>query len=72
MDKTGIDVLISGSQKAFMLPPGLAFIALSKKAWKFNESSKCPRYYLDLAKERKNIKEGYVGIYPGGLAYKRT
>jgi aspartate aminotransferase-like enzyme len=64
MDKAGIDVLISGSQKAFMLPPGLAFIALSKKAWKFNESSTCPRYYLDLAKEKKNIKKDTSAYTP--------
>ena len=47
-----------------MLPPGLAFIALSKKAWKFNESSKCPRYYLDLAKERKNLKKDTSAYTP--------
>lgn len=54
MDETGIDVLISGSQKAFMLPPGLAFIALSDKAWKFVDRSDIPRYYFDLKKENKN------------------
>src|SRR3990172_8780309 len=52
MDKWGIDALVSGSQKAFMLPPGLAFIALSEKAWKAAEKSKCPRFYFDLKKER--------------------
>ncbi|MBI5559901.1 MAG: alanine--glyoxylate aminotransferase family protein, partial [Deltaproteobacteria bacterium] len=55
MDKWGIDVLISGSQKAFMLPPGLAFIALSEKAWKRNEGARCPRFYFDLKKEKKNL-----------------
>ncbi|MEE9614572.1 MAG: alanine--glyoxylate aminotransferase family protein [Thermodesulfobacteriota bacterium] len=55
MDKWGIDVLVSGSQKAFMLPPGLAFAALSKKAWKFRERSKCPRFYFDFKKERENL-----------------
>jgi len=55
MDKWGIDALVSGSQKAFMLPPGLAFIALSEKAWKAAEKSKCPRFYFDLKKERKNL-----------------
>lgn len=53
MDEWGIDVLVTGSQKAFMLPPGLAFIALSKKAWKFAETSHSPKFYLDLQKERK-------------------
>ena len=54
MDDLGIDVLISGSQKAFMLPPGLAFIALSEKAWGFAEKSDIPKYYFDLKKENKN------------------
>lgn len=54
MDEIGIDVLISGSQKAFMLPPGLAFIALSEKAWKFADRSDLPKYYFDLKKENKN------------------
>lgn len=55
MDKLGIDVLISGSQKALMLPPGLAFVALSKKAWGFNETAKCPKFYFNYAKEKKNL-----------------
>jgi aspartate aminotransferase-like enzyme len=55
MDATGIDVLITGSQKALMLPPGLALVSLSEKAWRFNESAGMPRYYFDLAKERKNL-----------------
>ncbi|MEE8311376.1 MAG: alanine--glyoxylate aminotransferase family protein [Candidatus Binatia bacterium] len=55
MDETGIDVLITGSQKALMLPPGLALVSLSEKAWRFNENAGIPRYYFDLAKERKNL-----------------
>ena len=55
MDKWGIDVLVSGSQKAFMLPPGLAFAALSEKAWKFAETSTCPHFYFDFKKEKKNM-----------------
>lgn len=53
MDEWGIDVLITGSQKALMLPPGLAFIALSERAWKVSESSKLPKFYFDLAREKK-------------------
>ncbi|MFQ5466104.1 MAG: pyridoxal-phosphate-dependent aminotransferase family protein [Thermodesulfobacteriota bacterium] len=64
MDDWGIDVMVSGSQKAFMLPPGLAFIALSEKAWKFNETSKCPRYYFDLAKELKNLGKDTTAYTP--------
>ncbi len=63
-DEWGIDVLISGSQKAFMLPPGLAFISLSDKAWKFADNSTLPRYYFDLKKERKNLKKGQTAYTP--------
>ncbi len=55
MDEWGIDVLLTGSQKALMLPPGLAFIALSEKAWKKREISKLPRFYFDLKKEASNV-----------------
>jgi len=55
MDEWGIDVLIAGSQKAFMIPPGLAFISLSEKAWKTTESSNLPHFYFDLTKERKSM-----------------
>jgi len=54
MDEWGIDVVVGGSQKALILPPGLAFIALSDKAQAFTANSKCPKYYFDLKKERKN------------------
>jgi aspartate aminotransferase-like enzyme len=53
-DEWGIDVAVTGSQKAFMLPPGLAFICLSEKAWRFAEKSTIPKYYLNLARERKS------------------
>jgi aspartate aminotransferase-like enzyme len=53
MDEWGIDVLITGSQKALMIPPGLAFIALSPRAWEFAEQSDLPKFYLDLRKELK-------------------
>ncbi len=55
MDAWGIDVLITGSQKALMLPPGLAFIGVSEKAWKLQSMAKCPRFYLDLKRERDNL-----------------
>jgi aspartate aminotransferase-like enzyme len=54
MDRWGIDVLVTGSQKALMLPPGLAFIALSERAWKRTKEATVPRFYFDLAKERDN------------------
>ncbi len=58
MDDWGLDVVISGSQKAFMLPPGLAMIACSEKYWRLSESASCPRFYFDLATERKNQQKG--------------
>ncbi|MCY4320906.1 MAG: alanine--glyoxylate aminotransferase family protein [Bdellovibrionaceae bacterium] len=58
MDKWGIDVMIAGSQKTFWLPAGLAFICLSQKAWKKNLSSKLPKYYFDLNKERQAQQKG--------------
>ncbi len=57
MDAWGIDALITGSQKALELPPGLALVGLSEKAWKFNAQSKCPRFYFDFKKERKNLAD---------------
>jgi aspartate aminotransferase-like enzyme len=58
IDGWGLDVVIGGSQKAFMIPPGLAFLALSPKAWAFADSSKLPKYYFNLKKERKNAASG--------------
>ena len=55
-ERDGIDVLVTGSQKALMLPPGLAFITLSDKAWAAADAAKNQRYYFDLKKERKNQK----------------
>jgi len=55
-DEWGIDCVVSGSQKGLMIPPGLAFIALSKKAWDKVEKSKCPRYYFSLKKAKKAIE----------------
>jgi aspartate aminotransferase-like enzyme len=53
MDDWGIDVLVSGSQKSFMLPPGLAFISLSERAQRAVQNSRSPRYYFDLRAELK-------------------
>jgi len=57
MDRLGIDVLITGSQKALMLPPGLAFVGLSPRAWAATEQSRLPRFYFDFRRERKGIAE---------------
>ncbi len=56
-DEWKVDIMVSGSQKAFMLPPGLAFISVSPKAWNVIEQNKAPRYYFDLLKYRKSIEK---------------
>jgi len=64
VDGWGIDVLIGGSQKAVMIPPGLAYLSVSEKAWAAMENSKNPRYYFDLRKERKNASKGESAYTP--------
>ncbi len=54
----GLDIVVGGSQKAFMIPPGLAFVAISPKAWALAETSTAPRFYFDLKKEKKNALNG--------------
>lgn len=61
----GIDVIVSGSQKALMIPPGLAVIGISQKAWQRVESAALPRYYFDLRAARKSWeKEGQTPFTP--------
>jgi len=64
VDDWGIDVLIGGSQKAVMIPPGLAYLSVSEKAWAAMETAKNPRYYFDLRKERKNAVKGESAYTP--------
>jgi aspartate aminotransferase-like enzyme len=63
-DDWGLDVVIGGSQKATMVPPGLAFVSVSDKAWKLVEKSKTPRFYFDFAKERQNQAKGESSYTP--------
>lgn len=55
MDEWGIDVLVSGSQKGFMIPPGLAFLAASERAWKVYEACLFPSFYFDWAAHKKAV-----------------
>ncbi len=64
MDAWGIDVLIGGSQKALMIPPGLSYLGVSQRAWDRMEASYNPRYYFDLRKERKNAAKGESAYTP--------
>jgi aspartate aminotransferase-like enzyme len=58
IDGWGLDILIGGSQKAFMIPPGLSFLSISPKAWKFAETAALPHYYFNLKKEKKSGDAG--------------
>ena len=58
IDGWGLDVVIGGSQKAFMIPPGLAFMSVSPKAWKLGESATLPHFYFNLKKEKKSGDAG--------------
>lgn len=62
MDAWGIDVLIGGSQKGLMLPPGLAFVGVSDKAWKFADTSKAPKFYFNFKKERENLAKNQTNF----------
>jgi len=64
VDGWGIDVTIGGSQKALMIPPGLAYCAVSERAWKRMETAKSPRYYFDFRKERKAAAKGESAYTP--------
>jgi aspartate aminotransferase-like enzyme len=64
VDGWGIDVIIGGSQKALMIPPGLAYCSVSERAWKRMETAKNPRYYFDFRKERKVAAKGESAYTP--------
>ncbi len=64
VNEWGLDILIGGSQKAVMIPPGLAFVSVSEKAWGLIGKSKLPRFYFDFAKERKNQVKGETAYTP--------
>ncbi len=63
-DEWGIDVLISGSQKGFMIPPGLAFLTASEKAWKVYEQCKHPSFYFDWAAHKKSVQANSTPFTP--------
>lgn len=65
MDEWDVDVFVTGSQKAMMLPAGLTFLAVSDRAWKVIEANKQPRFYLDLKKYRDNIEKAATPFTPG-------
>ncbi len=64
VDGWGVDFIIGGSQKALMMPPGLAYCAVSERAWKRMDATTSPRYYFDLRKERKSAAKGESAYTP--------
>ena len=64
MDTLGLDVVASGSQKGYMIPPGLGFVAVSDKAWSAYKTATLPRYYLDLGKYRKATAKNTTPFTP--------
>ena len=64
MDDWGIDVLLSAGHKALGLPPGIAFLAASEKAWKLNESADLPRFYFDVKRERESQRKNQTAWTP--------
>jgi len=64
MDAWGVDLVVAGSQKALMLPPGLAFAALSDRAWALLPTARLPKYYFNFAAERKAIQKNQSAYTP--------
>ncbi len=64
MDAWGLDVIATGSQKGYMIPPGLGFVAVSPKAWEAYKTAKLPRYYLDLGQYRKATAKNTTPFTP--------
>jgi len=61
-DEWGIDVMVGGSQKGLMLPPGLSFVSVNKKAWEKANSSKLPRFYFNFKKERESLAKNQTNF----------
>lgn len=64
MDAWGVDVVVAGSQKALMLPPGLAFAGVSDRAWALVKASRLPKYYFNFAAERKALEKNQNAFTP--------
>ena len=64
VDAWGLDVVASGSQKGYMIPPGLGFVSVSAKAWEAYKTAKLPRYYFDLGLYRKNAAKDTTPFTP--------
>ncbi|BAZ89424.1 aminotransferase class V-fold PLP-dependent enzyme [Cylindrospermopsis raciborskii CHAB3438] len=64
VDELGLDIVASGSQKGYMIPPGLGFVSVSAKAWEAYKTAKLPKFYLDLGKYRKSTAKNTTPFTP--------
>ncbi len=64
VDEWGLDVVVTGSQKGWMVPPGLTMIGISPAGWKANQEAKIPRFYWDLGKAKKYAEKGQTPWTP--------
>ncbi|MHB8577895.1 MAG: pyridoxal-phosphate-dependent aminotransferase family protein [Dehalococcoidia bacterium] len=69
VDAWGLDVVVSGSQKGWMVPPGLAFVSMSSRAWAAHAKSRMPRFYLDLGKAKESAEKGQTPWTPAISLY---
>lgn len=69
MDDWGLDVVLSGSQKGWMVPPGLAFVGMSQRAWKASTGARMPRFYFDLKKAKDSAEKGQTPATPAVSLY---
>jgi len=67
VDQWNLDVVVAGSQKALMLPPGLSFVSISERGWKWVERSRLPKYYFDFKKEAEALKRDQ-GAYTSAVS----
>lgn len=70
MDAWGLDIVVTGSQKALMMPPGLGFISASAKAWKKIDATPVRSFYLDIRRYRKSLAESDTPFTPGNTLIK--
>jgi aspartate aminotransferase-like enzyme len=63
-DGWGLDVVVTGSQKGWMVPPGLAFVSMSERAWRAYEQARMPRFYFDLGRHRDMLPKGQTPWTP--------
>lgn len=64
VDEWGLDLVVSGSQKGFMMPPGLAFVSISKDAWEAHKTAKMPHFYWDFSKFKEWMEKGQTPWTP--------